>query len=1029
MDTLQEWQKDYPSDPKITEEVLDDNSSLKKMLQLIDSGKKVIDFGCATGYFSRLLKNKGCVVTGVEINSEAARLAEKYCEKVIVADLDYVSVKDILPEQKFDVAVFGDVLEHLRNPWRVLEETKHILTEDGYIVASIPNIAHGSIRLALLDGRFEYTEFGILDNTHIRFFTKKTVIELFEKSGYCASIVGRTKLDCFADNHLIPVNDKYRYHIDTINKIEEDPDCDTLQFVVRSYPSTQSQLQQTQSELERSQSQLQHTQSELERSQSQLQHTQSELERSQSQLQQTQSELERSQSQLQQTQSELERSQSQLQQTQAALEYSNTTIAAMHTSKFWKLRTLWVKFKERALKYVFLIKNLSILSFQTNTFSHQYPADQVLPPPPLTKHSVNVNVIVCVHNALDDVKNCLESVVRYSSMPYSIILVDDGSNEETCQYLADFANTQGATLIRNEVAKGYTFAANQGLKKSKADYAILLNSDTIVTPQWLDRIVACGESDPKIGLIGPLSNTASWQSIPEISENGDWSDNKLPLGITVSCMGKLVADYSQGLYPRIPFLNGFCLAIKRRVISNIGYFDEKIFGAGYGEENDYCLRAQKAGWQLAIADDTYIYHSQSRSYSHERRRLLCDRADKALIAKHGQQIISKGVSACRFDRVIEGIRSRSRVMLSRQKFIEDGKSRWEGKRVLIILPILHPGGGGNVVFQEAVAMQKMGVDVRIANFNYNRAIFEQGYPENNIPIIYVDNEYEISHLLPKYDAVIATLYKSVYWLQILNQDGKMPVRGYYVQDFEPYFFPEESSEYKLALKSYTQYADLVKFTKTEWNYNVVKKQTKTDCSVIGLSVNLDLYRPFNRRDSNWSQRPLRIAAMIRPSSPRRAAELTMQVLQKVYRIYGSTIQIVIFGCQSSDPAFLKLTQSFSWHNAGILTRSQLAFLLNEIDIFVDFSSFQAMGLTAMEAMACGAAVIVPKEGGASSFAIHEKNSLIVDTSSEETCFKELNRLIANQTLRQNLQQAAINDICQYFPEKAAYNILNSLFTE
>ena len=248
MSTPKDWQKDYPSDQVATEESLDDNSSLKKMLKLIDSGKEVIDFGCATGYFSRLLQNKGCIVTGVEINPDAAKIAEQYCEKVIVADLDYVSIKDIFPEQRFDVAVFGDVLEHLRNPWRVLEETKHILKEDGYVVASIPNIAHGSIRLSLLQGRFEYTEFGILDNTHIRFFTRETVKELFKRAGYLADIVDRTKLECFAENNLIPKNNKHEFSVDTIKKIEDDSDSETLQFVVRSYPHVQYQLHCIQSE-------------------------------------------------------------------------------------------------------------------------------------------------------------------------------------------------------------------------------------------------------------------------------------------------------------------------------------------------------------------------------------------------------------------------------------------------------------------------------------------------------------------------------------------------------------------------------------------------------------------------------------------------------------------------------------------------------------------------------------------------------------------------------------------------------------
>ena len=124
---------------------------------------------------------------------------------------------------------------------------------------------------------------------------------------------------------------------------------------------------------------------------------------------------------------------------------------------------------------------------------------------------------------------------------------------------------------------------------------------------------------------------------------GDWAENPLPEGLSVADMGRLVATYSGRVYPRISFLNGFCLMIKRGLIDQIGYLDEERFGEGYGEENDYCLRAAKAGWHLAVADDTYIYHAQSRSYSHERRKQLVDRSNKAFGDKYGHQIISDGI--------------------------------------------------------------------------------------------------------------------------------------------------------------------------------------------------------------------------------------------------------------------------------------------------------------------------------------------------------------------------------------------------
>jgi cellulose synthase/poly-beta-1,6-N-acetylglucosamine synthase-like glycosyltransferase len=196
--------------------------------------------------------------------------------------------------------------------------------------------------------------------------------------------------------------------------------------------------------------------------------------------------------------------------------------------------------------------------------------------PPVQPHLATVDIIVCVHDALTDVQCCLESIIRFTTPPYNLILVDDGSTQPTREYLDDFTLSQAAYLLRNEQARGYTRAANQGLLASSANYVILLNSDTVVTSLWLDRLIACSESDPHIGLVGPLSNTASWQSIPKIyNAEEDWAENPLPDGFSVADMGQLVATYSGRVYPRISFLNGFCLMIKRGLIDQIGFFDEE----------------------------------------------------------------------------------------------------------------------------------------------------------------------------------------------------------------------------------------------------------------------------------------------------------------------------------------------------------------------------------------------------------------------------------------------------------------------
>jgi O-antigen biosynthesis protein len=322
--------------PPLEESLLDENSSLTKMLGLIGKNKQVVDFGCATGYFAQLMTRQECIITGVEINPDAALAAKQYCQEVIVADLDFVSVTEILPDRRFDVAVFGDVLEHLRDPWQVLRDTKQILKKDGYIVASIPNIAHGAIRLALLQGKFEYTELGILDNTHLRFFTRKTVEDLLENSGYLLKDLQRTKLPFFANNNLVPQININDFDREMIEKMQTDEDIDTLQFVVRALPCSPEERQAAW------QNRYAQLLAESQINQAELQQSQQTVDRLQSELQQSQQTSAQLQSELQQIQHTSEQIQSQLKQ---ALDRAKATIEWMETSKFWKLRSKWLKLK------------------------------------------------------------------------------------------------------------------------------------------------------------------------------------------------------------------------------------------------------------------------------------------------------------------------------------------------------------------------------------------------------------------------------------------------------------------------------------------------------------------------------------------------------------------------------------------------------------------------------------------------------------------------------------------------------------
>ena len=209
------------------------NNSHTLMVDLVGGTKRVLDVGCATGYLARALAERGCTVSGVEYDAEAAEEARPDLERLIIGDLETMDLTEAFGEDRFDVVVFGDVLEHLKNPLLVLRQAKALLADRGSVVASIPNIAHGSVRLALLAGRFDYQELGLLDNTHIRFFTRSSVEDLFREAGMVPIDVRRTTVGFF--DTPVPVS-QGEFAPEVIDAVMADPESTTYQFVLRAVP-------------------------------------------------------------------------------------------------------------------------------------------------------------------------------------------------------------------------------------------------------------------------------------------------------------------------------------------------------------------------------------------------------------------------------------------------------------------------------------------------------------------------------------------------------------------------------------------------------------------------------------------------------------------------------------------------------------------------------------------------------------------------------------------------------------------------
>ena len=215
---------------------LDPNSSCAKVYGLIEPGSRVLDVGCGSGELASYLAARGDKVWGTDLNPAALEQAAAHCVATALADLEVMDIEEIFPGLRFDVVVFADVLEHLREPWRALQGARNVLDTGGTVAASIPNFAHAAVRLAVLSGAMPYRTLGILDDTHLRFFTLSGVDALFEDSGFRLRAIDRTILAFGAPTDLVPDVSLLRVPEDIVRHIRDDPESDTLQFVVCAVP-------------------------------------------------------------------------------------------------------------------------------------------------------------------------------------------------------------------------------------------------------------------------------------------------------------------------------------------------------------------------------------------------------------------------------------------------------------------------------------------------------------------------------------------------------------------------------------------------------------------------------------------------------------------------------------------------------------------------------------------------------------------------------------------------------------------------
>ncbi len=308
---------------------------------------------------------------------------------------------------------------------------------------------------------------------------------------------------------------------------------------------------------------------------------------------------------------------------------------------------------------------------------------------------LSVTIVIAVYNAFEKVEECLNSVIEFTDPRHGILVIDDASTDiRVWPMLQSFADKrENVEILKNEKNIGYTRTVNIGCGRCSSD-VILLNSDTVVSPSWVERLIDSAYKSADFGIVTPVSNNAGVFSVPLPN-----MENALPEGYSIRRFAELVSDCGLRVLPELPTGNGFCMFVKRSVFDAAGFFDEVNFPRGYGEENDFCIRAAKAGFKNVLDDGIYIFHYRTASFGNEKNAIAKESTERlralypeysGLVAEfqrnHPLRYMADAIDAAvSFDLDLS---SKAAEIANVDDKPSDSKRR--------VLYILHDGGGGLV---------------------------------------------------------------------------------------------------------------------------------------------------------------------------------------------------------------------------------------------------------------------------------------------------------------------------------------------
>ncbi|MEO8275200.1 MAG: glycosyltransferase [Thermoanaerobaculia bacterium] len=573
---------------------------------------------------------------------------------------------------------------------------------------------------------------------------------------------------------------------------------------------------------------------------------------------------------------------------------------------------------------------------------------------------VKLDLVIPVHNALRATRDCLRTARAFAPAWARILVINDGSDARTTEWLRE---QEGITLLENPVNVGFVQTANRGMLFSDSAYVCLLNSDTLLTPGALERMVERLDREPRIGMCCPLSNSAVNLSV------------KIPPGDDVFSFARRVANRAPGIYPDTTTVVGFCLLIKREVLRTLGVFDE-VFERGYCEETDLHLRARAAGWRCVVADDVFVYHRQGASFSDTQARF----------EKNVQLLMSRWRGLFEAERAEFDRRNELGVLRDATTLEWCGEPKTEPFDVLFVLPMMGVFGGVADVLELTNALILEGVHAGVV-------LLDEAQSEIDLELFFTPLRLKAENFadeLPETRVLVATAHQTAAPVALVGARRPEMKTAYFIQDYEGWFGgdpPEVVSQTYDLLPRMTAISG--------WLADEIASRHGHRATVVPMSGDPEVFYPRGNRSNSG---PLRVVAMLRYEE-RRGFRFLLPALRTVSRIPG--VEIVLFG------AHRFAEENFPHRHEGLLSRDAVARLLSSAHIVVDPSLYQGFGLVGLEAMACGAACVLTDSGGVMEYARHDENALIVSPGDAQALASAISYLVADRPLRERLAAAGL----------------------